>query len=198
MVARRSAAFSSSAVGVSPSRNLCSISSSFSATVSISCIRNASAFFFSSAGTGSSEYSAPRVSSCHRMAFISIRSTTPLNLASAPIGICVATGRAPSRLRIVSITCSKSAPALSILFTKQMRGTLYLSPCRHTVSVCGCTPDTESNSATAPSSTRSERSTSAVKSTCPGVSIILIRISFQMQVVAADVIVIPRSCSCSM
>ena len=75
-----------------------------------------------------------------RSAFISIRSTTPLKLASAPMGICSATGRAPRRLRMVSRTCSKSAPFLSILLTKQMRGTLYLSPCRHTVSVCGCTP----------------------------------------------------------
>jgi hypothetical protein len=57
---------------------------------------------------------------------------------------------------------------------------------------------TESNSATAPSSTRRLRSTSAVKSTWPGVSIILMRTSFQVQVVAAEVIVMPRSCSCSM
>ena len=60
------------------------------------------------------------------------------------------------------------------------------------------------NTATAPSSTRSERSTSIVKSTWPGVSMMLMRCSgyclsmpFQKQVVAADVIVMPRSCSCS-
>jgi hypothetical protein len=46
-----------------------------------------------------------------------------------------------------------------------------------------------------PSRTRSDRSTSAVKSTWPGVSMMLIRMSFQKQVVAADVIVMPRSCS---
>ena len=34
----------------------------------------------------------------------------------------------------------KSAPVLSILLAKTMRGTLYLSPWRHTVSVCGSTP----------------------------------------------------------
>jgi hypothetical protein len=51
--------------------------------------------------------------------------------------------------------------------------------------------------ATAPSSTRSERSTSTVKSTWPGVSMMLIRQSRQKQVVAADVMVIPRSCSCT-
>jgi len=56
----------------------------------------------------------------------------------------------------------------------------------------------------APSSTRMLRSTSIVKSTWPGVSMMLIRCSgsdrsipFQKQVVAADVIVMPRSCSCS-
>ena len=80
---------------------------------------------------------------------------------------------------------------------KAMRGTLYLSAWRQTVSDWGCTPATASNTATAPSSTRSERSTSAVKSTWPGVSMMLMRWSFQKQVVAAEVMVIPRSCSCS-
>ncbi len=56
----------------------------------------------------------------------------------------------------------------------------------------------------APSSTRIERSTSMVKSTWPGVSMMLMRCSgklpsipFQKQVVAADVMVMPRSRSCS-
>ena len=92
----------------------------------------------------------------------------------------------------------KSAPMRSILLTKQIRGTLYLLAWRHTVSVCGSTPATESNTVTAPSSTRSDRSTSIVKSTCPGVSMMLIRWLFQTQVVAADVIVMPRSCSWAM
>ena len=82
-----------------------------------------------------------------------------------------------------------------------MRGTPYLSACRHTVSDCGSTPPTAQNTATAPSSTRSERSTSTVKSTWPGVSMMLIRYGtperVHRAVVAADVIVIPRSCSCS-
>ena len=85
----------------------------------------------------------------------------------------------------------------SILLTKQMRGTEYLSACRHTVSDWGSTPATESNTATAPSSTRSERSTSTVKSTWPGVSMMLIRWPFHSQVVAAEVMVMPRSCSCA-
>src|SRR3546814_10386821 len=70
----------------------------------------------------------------------------------------------------------------SSLLTKHIRGTLYLSAWRHTVSDCGSTPATESNTATAPSSTRSERSTSMVKSTWPGVSMMLMRWSFQKQI----------------
>ena len=69
---------------------------------------------------------------------------------------------------------------------------------RQTVSVWGSTPATESNTATAPSSTRSDRSTSMVKSTWPGVSRMLMRCPFQTQVVAAEVMVMPRSCSWTM
>jgi hypothetical protein len=49
----------------------------------------------------------------------------------------------------------------------------------------------------APSRTRSERSTSMVKSTWPGVSIRLMRWPRQEKVVAAAVMEMPRSCSCS-
>ncbi len=142
-------------------------------------------------------YSEPNVSSRHTTPFIATRSTTPRNLSSAPIGNWIGTGRHFSRSTIVSTEWKKSAPTRSILLMKQMRGTLYLSACRHTVSDCGCTPATASNTATAPSSTRRLRSTSAVKSTWPGVSIMLIWISRHSHVVAAEVIVIPRSCSCS-
>ena len=79
-----------------------------------------------------------------------------------------------------------------------MRGTPYLSPWRQTVSVCGSTPWLPSSTHTAPSSTRKLRSTSMVKSTCPGVSMMLRRLPSQKQVVAAEVMVMPRSCSCSM
>ena len=89
----------------------------------------------------------------------------------------------------------KSAPTRSILLMNAMRGTRYLSAWRHTVSDCGSTPPTEQNTATAPSSTRRERSTSMVKSTWPGVSMMLTRWSRQKQVVAAEVMVMPRSCS---
>ncbi len=86
---------------------------------------------------------------------------------------------------------------MSILLTKQMRGTLYLSAWRHTVSDCGSTPSLPSKTATAPSRTRSERSTSTVKSTWPGVSMMLIWWPSQKEVTAAEVIVMPRSFSCS-
>src|SRR6202167_1577196 len=76
-----------------------------------------------------------------------------------------------------------------------------LSAWRQTVSDCGCTPATASKIATAPSSTRNESSTSTVKSTWPGVSMMLMRYFLakrvQDAVVAADVIVMPRSRSCS-
>src|SRR5260221_382062 len=78
----------------------------------------------------------------------------------------------------------KSAPILSILLAKTMRGTLYLSPWRHTVSVCGSTPWLESRTTTAPSRTRSERSTSMVKSTWPGVSMMFRRLPFQNAAIA--------------
>ena len=73
----------------------------------------------------------------------------------------------------------------SILLTKHIRGTLYLLAWRQTVSVWGSTPATASKTATAPSRTRSDRSTSTVKSTWPGVSMMLIHVSRHLQVVAA-------------
>ena len=109
------------------------------------------------------------------IAWFSTRSMIPRKSDSAPIGSWIGTGCAPRRSIIVCTPCSKSAPMRSILLMKAMRGTWYLSAWRQTVSDCGSTPATESNSAIAPSSTRSERSTSTVKSTWPGVSMMLIR-----------------------
>ena len=76
---------------------------------------------------------------------------------------------------MLSTDISKSAPTRSILLMNARRGTLYFVACRQTVSDCGCTPATPSKTAIAPSSTRNERSTSAVKSTWPGVSMMLMR-----------------------
>ena len=99
----------------------------------------------------------------------------PVYCSSRPHGSWIGTGRALRRVFIMRTHRSKSAPWRSILLTKAMRGTLYLSAWRQTVSVCGSTPPTEQKTPTAPSRTRSERSTSAVKSTCPGVSMMLMR-----------------------
>ncbi len=123
------------------------------------------------------------------------RSTTPRKSPSAPIGTWMGVAGAPRRVRIWRTQLKKSAPMRSILLTKMTRGTAYLFAWRHTVSDCGCTAATESKSATRPSSTRSERSTSTVKSTWPGVSMMLMRVSRHVHAVAADVIVMPRSCS---
>ena len=138
------------------------------------------------------------------MAFILIRSTTPSKLSSAPMGITIGTGLPPKRFLIWSTTLKKLAPVRSILFTKAKRGTLCLLAWRQTVSDCGWTPPTAQYTITAPSRTRIERSTSMVKSTCPGVSMMLMRCSgrlmsipFQKQVTAEEVMVMPRSCSCS-
>ena len=128
-------------------------------------------------------------------AFIASRSTTPWKLALGADGQ-LDDGRVASRRSLIMSTQrSKSAPMRSILLTKQMRGTSYLLAWRQTVSVWGSTPATASKTATAPSRTRSERSTSTVKSTWPGVSMMLIRWSSHWQVVAAEVMVMPRSCS---
>src|SRR5699024_8319648 len=146
----------------------------------------------------STSYFAPLLTSPRQvMACCDTRSTTPSNSPSWPIGSCTTSGRTPRRSRMVCTECSKSAPTLSILLTKQIRGTSYLSACRQTCSDWGSTPSLPSKTATAPSSTRRLRSTSTVKSTCPGVSTRLIWLSPQKVVVAAEVIVMPRFCSSS-
>ena len=80
------------------------------------------------------------------------------------------TGLAPRRVFMASRQASKLAPGLSILFTKAIFGTPNCSDWRHTVSDWGSTPETAQKTPTAPSSTLRQRSTSMVKSTCPGVS----------------------------
>ena len=153
-----------------------------------------SATAFMAAGISSSRHSSPMPSS-HTRARMWTRSTTPRNSPSAPMGSWTTAVTQSRRSRIISTHWSKLAPVRSILLMKQIRGTSYLLAWRHTVSVWGSTPATASNTATAPSSTRSERSTSTVKSTWPGVSMMLMTVSRHMQVVAAEVMVIPRSCS---
>ncbi len=144
------------------------MSSSRSASFSMSVSRAASAVARS--GTSGSSSWLIGSSRSQTNARISSRSTIPANVPSAPIGSWIGTMWSPKRSLSEVTARSKSAPMRSSLFTNAMRGTSYLSACRHTVSVCGSTPATPSSTAMAPSSTRSERSTSMVKSTCPGVS----------------------------
>ena len=161
-------------------------------------------FEFSSSGISVYLKVDPLSDSFQVIVFIFIRSITPLKSSSAPMLYCIGTTVAPSLSLICPITLSKSAPALSILLTKTILGTSYLLACLQTVSDCGWTPEDPQKTTTAPSRTLNDLSTSIVKSTCPGVSIIFTlcssncwSIPFQKHVVAADVIVIPRSCSCS-
>ena len=58
--------------------------------------------------------------------------------------------------------------------------------------VCACTPSTAEITSTAPSSTLSTRSTSAMKSGWPGVSIRLTVTSSMANDTTADLIVMPR------
>jgi hypothetical protein len=178
------------------------ISSSFSARVSTSLSCHSRAASACDSGMSSVSYISPSLASSFQMrAFMATRSMTPLKSDSAPIGSCRTSGVALSRFSIMSTQRWNSAPTRSSLLTKHIRGTPYRSAWRHTVSDWGSTPATPSNTATAPSSTRRLRSTSTVKSTCPGVSMMLIvcltSATAHSQVVAAEVMVIPRSCSCS-
>jgi hypothetical protein len=76
-----------------------------------------------------------------------------------------------SRAEMPSSTRSYPAPPRSILFTKMSAGMRSRRSARISTRVCGCTPSTAEMTSTAPSSTPSARSTSAMKSGWPGVSI---------------------------
>ena len=86
---------------------------------------------------------------------------------SAPAGLRAARGSRRAAL-------AKLAPTTSILLTNTSRGTSYLSACRQTVSDCASTPFWASKTTTRRRARAGLRSTSAVKSTWPGVSIRLI------------------------
>ncbi len=123
---------------------------------------------------------------------------TPSKFDSAPMGIWSGMAVRPSLLSSWAITLLGLAPVRSILLMKATRGTLYRFIWRSTVIDCDCTPATAQRTSTAPSRTRSERSTSTVKSTWPGVSMMLTFLPYHSTVVAAEVMVIPRSFSSSM
>ena len=115
------------------------IASSVSASISIMWVRCSVARSTRSSGTGVSRHSTP-MSSSYMYATMRTRSTMPRNWSSAPTGICSGSGRACSRSIMVWTPRAKSAPMRSILLMNAMRGTRYLSACRHTVSDWGSTP----------------------------------------------------------
>ena len=115
----------------------------------------------------------------------------PLKSLDCPTGMVQMAGTTRSLAFICSMADLKSAPRRSSLFTYAMRGTLYLLDWNHTVSLWTSTPPTAQNTPMAPSRTRSDRSTSAVKSTWPGVSMMLMVVSPQSIDTAALLIVMP-------
>mmetsp|Transcript_27923 Transcript_27923/g.61100 ORF Transcript_27923/g.61100 Transcript_27923/m.61100 type:complete len:249 (+) Transcript_27923:1296-2042(+) len=161
----RMSALSAASSGSSPSRNIIMASSSCSTAISTIFSRYSFACSCSSGRISLYSKEAPRSSPIQRISCIVTRSMTPSNWSSAPMGSWMMRGLAPRLLTTMSAQRRKLAPMRSILFTKQMRGTPYLSAWRHTVSDWGSTPDTASKQHTAPSSTRRARSTSRVKST---------------------------------
>jgi len=94
--------------------------------------------------------------------------------------------------RISPRSCSPRALARSILFTKMRVGRPSRCSARISTRVCACTPSTAEITSTAPSSTVSVRSTSAMKSGWPGVSIRLTVRSSTANDTTADRIVMPR------
>ncbi len=89
-------------------------------------------------------------------------------------------------------TASSRAPRRSILLTKISVGIRRRCSARISTRVCACTPSTAETTSTAPSSTPSTRSTSAMKSGWPGVSIRLTVTPPTTNDTTADLIVMPR------
>ena len=79
---------------------------------------------------------APSSSPDQTIDFLLSKSTIPLKVDSTPMGKTIIAGFAPNLSSILFTVAKKSAPNLSILFTKQILGTLYLSACLQTVSDC--------------------------------------------------------------
>jgi hypothetical protein len=99
---------------------------------------------------------------------------SPMKSASAPIGSCSTSGVAPRRLDDgVDAEEEVGARAVELVHEADAGDAVLVGLPPHGLD-WGSTPATPSNTATAPSSTRSERSTSTVKSTWPGVSMMLI------------------------
>ena len=96
------------------------------------------------------------------------------------------------RLAMSCSTPSGLAPGRSILFTNSRAGISKRCSERMSIRVCACAPSTAEMTSTTPSRTFSTRSTSAMKSGWPGVSIKLTATFPIGKDATADLIVIPR------
>ncbi len=120
-------------------------------------------------------------------------------------GVVRASGVPASRTAAIGTTCgarvrrmsatsaSVRAPARSILLTNSRVGSRSRRSVFIRTRVRACTPSTADRSSTAPSRTPRARSTSAMKSECPGVSIRLTWTSPDVKEATADRIVMPRA-----
>ena len=127
------------------------------------------------------------------------RSRAPARASRVPRSRATARGTTDglSREAIPSSVRSTSAPNRSILLMNSSVGTPPRCSARIRIRVWGCTPWTAETTSTAPSSTPSARSTSAMKSGCPGVSIRLTPTSPMANEATAERMVIPRRRSSS-
>ncbi len=148
-----------------------------------------------------STYAARRASSCSASTSVSRsrKPTSSARYAVNPAARLPASWTAPigrmsglSRFATDARTASTSAPVRSTLLTNSRVGTCRRCSARIRIRVCGCTPSTADSTRTAPSSTTSERSTSAMKSGWPGVSTTLTVRSPSGNATTAARMVMPR------
>ena len=132
------------------------------------------------------------------MPFIATRSTTPTKFASAPIGSCRGPGFGAQTVANHLDTAEEiGADAVHLVDEADARHAVLVGLAPDRLGLRLDPGDAVEHGDRAVEHAQAERSTSMVKSTWPGVSMMLMRWSFQKQVVAADVMVMPRSCSCS-
>ena len=117
---------------------------------------------------------------------------TPARFVPTSHGAPIARTFAVRRSATAASTRWSSAPTRSILLMNTTVGTPSRRRARNSSNVCDCTPSTAETTRTAPSRTPSTRSTSAMKSGCPGVSMRLIVTPSTTKDTTADLIVIPR------
>ena len=156
----------SSEVRFPSAKNFSMRESSPSAALSTSFCRAASTAAFALSGTAAS------LSPIH--AFCSMRSTTPVKSAPAPIGTTTGTNVALNFSVRSATQRSKSARSFSILFTKMKRGISRRARRRQSLIVSICTPTSAPTTSMQESETRKAATTSPTKSADPGVSRMLI------------------------